>query len=183
MVLQHLCWQGPPGDLVLKAPEHMFHLPELLEIYPDAIVVTIHRDPARSIASLISIVAQMRGLFTDRLDVDAVKDSRFGYHRIMNRLRNIRAEIGKPDQFFDVQFTDLDTDPVGTIEHLFGETGLPMTDEYRGRISTYMTEHPRAKHGMHRYSLADYGLTFSDIDAAFAPYIHDNAVRLERDRP
>jgi len=36
---------------------------------------------------------------------------------------------------------------------------------------------------MHSYSLAGYGLTFADIDAAFAPYIHDNAVRLERERP
>jgi len=183
MVLQHLCLRGPPGDLVLKAPEHMFHLPELLDTYPDAVVVTIHRDPARSIASLISIVAQMRGLFTDRLDIEAVKDSRFGYHRIMNRLRDIRAGIGRPGQFFDVQFTDLDADPVGTIAGLCSEIGLPMTEEYRRRIGTYMAEHPRAKHGMHRYALSDYGLTFADIDRAFAPYIHANAVRLERDRP
>jgi hypothetical protein len=178
MVLQHLSWRGPAGDLVLKAPEHMFHLPELLDVYPDAIVVVIHRDPARSIASLISIVAQMRGLFTDRLDLDAVVDSRFGYHRIMNRLRDIRAGIGRPGQFFDVQFADLDHDPLGTIEQLMDEIGLGVTDAYRDRIAAYMAAHPRT--GLHRYALEDYGLSFADIDRAFAPYIRENGVRLER---
>ncbi len=183
MLLQHLSLRGPPGDLALKAPEHMFHLPELLDIYPDAIIVTIHRDPARSIASLISIVGQMRGLFTDQTDIEAVKQSRFGYHRIMNRLRAIQSELARPGRFFDVQFVDLNQDPVSTIERLCGEIGLPFTAEYSRRIEAYMTERPRNQHGMHRYSLDDYGLSFADIDGAFEPYIRDNNVRLERDGP
>lgn len=181
MLMQQLTWRGPPGDLALKAPEHMFHLPELIDVYPDAIIVTIHRDPARSIASLISIVAQMRGLFTDQVDMEAVKQSRFGYHHIMNRLREIRGQIGRPGQFFDVQFADLNRDPVATIEQLFGQVGLPFTEDYRRRIQAYMAERPRNLHGMHRYSLEDYGLSFEDIDQAFEPYIRDNRVQLERD--
>src|SRR5688572_30651114 len=65
MVLQELLLTGPQGRMVLKAPEHMFHLPELLETYPDAIVVQMHRDPARVIPSLISVVAKMQGFYAD----------------------------------------------------------------------------------------------------------------------
>lgn len=180
LVLQHLLWHGPQGGAVLKAPEHMFHLPELLDTYPDAIVIFIHRDPARSIASLVSIVAQMRGLFTDRMDLEAVKQSRFGYHGIMNRLHEIRAQIDEPGRFHDVQYLDLDADPAGTIERLYDRIGLEFTAEYRIGIEAYMAQHPRNKHGMHRYSLADYGLSFADIDRAFEPYIRHNDVRLER---
>lgn len=180
MVLQQLSWRGAQGRMVLKAAEHMFHLPELLDTYPDATIVFIHRDPARSIASLISIVAQMRGLYSDKVDIEAVKASRFGYFDIMNRLRSIRAALDRPGRFFDVHFRSVDRDPVGTIRQLYGQIGMPFTDEYRQRIEAYMAENPRHRHGEHKYSLEDFGLSFADIDRAFGPYIRDNNVQLER---
>lgn len=179
MLLQHLLWRGPRGRLVLKAPEHMFHLPELLDTYPDAIVVFAHRDPARSIPSLISIVAQMRGLFADRVDMEAVRSSRFGYCEIMNQLASIRRGLERPGRFFDVQFVSLDDDAEATIEALYGQIGLEFSDDYRQRIAAYMAENPRNRFGQHRYALGDYGLTFADIDRAFGPYIDDNRVILE----
>jgi hypothetical protein len=181
MVVQQLAWRGPGGRLVLKAPEHMFHLPELLETYPDAMIVFAHRDPARSIASLISIVAQMRGLFTDAVDVEAVKTSRFSYHTIMNRLHGIRETLAKPGRFFDVQFVELNADPLGTLEKLYDQMEIEFTGEHGKRLESYMRANPRHLHGQHRYGLEDYGLSFEEIDRAFAPYIADNGVILERE--
>jgi hypothetical protein len=180
MVLQTLAWRGPPGRLVLKAPEHMFHLPELLDIYPDAIVVFAHRDPARSIASLISIVTQMRGLFCDEVDREAVKSSRFSYHKIMNCLREIRETLARPGRFFDVQFVDLNADPVGTPAKLYDDMGSAFGSEHEARLSAYMGDNPRHKFGRHKYEIEEFGLSFEDIDRAFAPYIADNQVVLER---
>jgi hypothetical protein len=179
-VLQNLAWRGPLGRLVLKAPEHMFHLPELLDTYPDAIVVFAHRDPARSIASLISIVTQMRSLFCDEVDREAVKRSRFGYHKIMNRLREIREALARPGRFFDVQFVELNADPLGTLAKLYDEMRLAFGAEHEAQLLSYMGDNPRHKFGPHKYGLEEFELSFEDIDRAFAPYIADNRVVLER---
>ena len=44
-VLQQLQWKGPKGRWIIKSPNHMVDLPDLLETYPDASVVWTHRDP------------------------------------------------------------------------------------------------------------------------------------------
>jgi hypothetical protein len=43
-----------------------------------------------------------------------------------------------------------------------------------------MGDNPRHKFGPHKYGLEEFELSFEDIDRAFAPYIADNRVVLER---
>jgi sulfotransferase family protein len=180
MVLQELLFAGPQGRMVLKAPEHMFHLPELLATYPDAIVIQMHRDPARVIPSLISVVAKMQGFYTDTVDVDTIRDLRMSYAGILNDLPDIRAGLDAPRRFIDVQFLDLMDDPVGTLARVHDEAGLDFSAGSRTAIERYMTANPRGKFGEHRYELSDYGLSLAAIDEAFGPYIDHCGVRLER---
>ena len=50
----------------------MAHLEVLLETYPDACIVMTHRDPARVLPSLCSLVTRWRGLYEDDVDIAEV---------------------------------------------------------------------------------------------------------------
>jgi hypothetical protein len=180
MVLQELALRGPQGRMVIKAPEHMFHLPELLDIYPDAVVVQMHRDPARVMPSLISVVGKMQSLYADTVDYDTIRDLRMSYADIMNALPDIRAGLDRPGRFVDVHYLDLVRDPAGTVERIYTEAGLPFAEGSRRNIDAHMQANPRNRFGVHTYSLSDYGLTTADVDRAFTPYIERNGIRLER---
>jgi len=64
--LQHL--QGGAGGLhwLLKAPAHLFGLRALLEVYPDARIVFLHREPREVLPSLANLTQVLRGAFSDR---------------------------------------------------------------------------------------------------------------------
>ena len=53
--LQHLQVRQNARRWVLKAPTHMFALPTLLTVYPDAIFVQTHRAPLDAMASVSSL--------------------------------------------------------------------------------------------------------------------------------
>src|ERR1041384_4084420 len=50
--LQHLQVRQAARRWVLKAPTHMFALPSLLSVYPDALFVQTHRTPVEALASV-----------------------------------------------------------------------------------------------------------------------------------
>ena len=60
MWLQHLQWHNPRERWVLKVQEHMYHMPELMAAYPEALVVQPHRDPVTVIASISRLIQVIR---------------------------------------------------------------------------------------------------------------------------
>ena len=62
--LQVLQWRWPGDHWVLKSPHHLFFLDVLLTVFPDACVVQTHRDPATALASLCSLMATTRSLYS-----------------------------------------------------------------------------------------------------------------------
>ena len=51
--LQHLQFRRPGRRWILKAPTHMFAMPALLSVYPNALFVQTHRTPIDSMASVV----------------------------------------------------------------------------------------------------------------------------------
>ncbi len=66
--LQHLQQRKKARRWVLKAPAHLFALPTLLSIYPDARLVQTHREPIEAIASVSSLITILRGVFSNQVD-------------------------------------------------------------------------------------------------------------------
>src|SRR5262249_13888430 len=48
--LQHLQFRRPARRWIFKAPTHMFAMPSLLSVYPDALFVQTHRTPVDAMA-------------------------------------------------------------------------------------------------------------------------------------
>src|SRR5437763_13892480 len=63
--LQHLQERENGRGWILKAPTHMFGLPALLAIYPDALFLQTHRPPLEAITSVASFITILRRVFSD----------------------------------------------------------------------------------------------------------------------
>ena len=67
--LQHLQYQrSEAGRWVLKCPDHIFALGALREVYPDANLVFVHRDPVAVLASVARLTEVLRRPFSRRVD-------------------------------------------------------------------------------------------------------------------
>lgn len=155
---------------VLKSPAYLFALDSVLEEFPDAAVVQTHRDPKQVVPSLASLAAAFRGIVTDRIDLrtlgaEFLEAMAQGIERAM-----AARESADPSRFFDASYPSFVADPVGTIRAIYEHFGYDYTAEFEDRMRRYLAENPRGKHGVHRYSLDQFGLSPEEVDARFTPY-------------
>jgi Sulfotransferase family len=187
-VLQQLQWKGPRGRWTLKSPQHLFDLEGLLETYPDACLVQTHREPARTMASLSSLVAAVRRSSAGDSGTNGRESSGIhGYgleadpHAVGRSVVELwgaaleRATISRRnpriDQaVIDVAYRDTVTDPVGTVRRIYDRFGLPFTREHADRIGRHMEETKPERRGEHRYTLEEYGLDRERLAASFPAY-------------
>lgn len=66
--VQLLNWLRPGRQWVLKWPYHLWHLEALLQTFPDATVIHLHRNPGQSIPSVCSLAVAARAPFCERID-------------------------------------------------------------------------------------------------------------------
>jgi hypothetical protein len=153
---------------VLKNPSHLFALDALLRVYPDALVIQTHRDPATAIASVCSLAAQASAgwstTFTgavigrDQLELWASGLERFTAERARH----------DPAQFYDVSYDDLAADPVGTVEAAYSYFGLPFSGAAAAAMQAYLSRGTASRaSSAHRYALADFGLTAAEVAIRF----------------
>ena len=64
---------------LLKAPQWCQTLGQLLEFYPDAVVINTHRNPADVLVSLSSLSVKMGGVMTDHLNTSGIGAAQHDY--------------------------------------------------------------------------------------------------------
>ncbi|MBI5505447.1 MAG: sulfotransferase [Deltaproteobacteria bacterium] len=165
-----LQWRWPAERWVLKSPVHLFALDALLANFPDARIVHLHRDPAKVVASLCSLVATTRAVATDTID-NAALGAQVVDGLVEGLDRCMRArEAAEPAHVCDVQYVDLLRDPMATVRHIYARFGLALSAEAEVAMKRCLAESPQHKHGVHRYSLAQWGLSAEGVRRQFARY-------------
>jgi hypothetical protein len=155
---------------VLKYPAHLRHLDALLEIYPDACIVQTHRDPGRVLPSLCSLIAGWRGIYEDDPDRRAIGQWQLElWGATMESALEVRRK-GDGARFFDLHFDEIVGDPIGAIRRAYAHFGLDLRAEAEDRMRTWHAENPQGKHGVHRYSAEEFGLSDGRMAERFAPY-------------
>lgn len=168
--LQHLQHHRRASRWVLKAPGHLFGLDALLERYPDAKIVQTHRDPLRVMASMASHATVLRRAFSDRANPKAIaSDWSDRWARGLEHFLKVRDKRSSA-QFLDVSYDSIESSPLETVESIYRFIGAPLEDHARARMSAYLARNPKNKHGVHRYSLAQYGLDRDTELARFKSY-------------
>jgi hypothetical protein len=158
--LQHLQWHCPGSHWVLKAPSHLMALEALLAVYPDADIVMTHRDPLKVLPSCSSLTRVLRAPFTNRLRGEGigneVSERWEGSTRYAMRFREEHHELRQ--RFYDVQYHDLKKDPLAVVRGIYGYFGRELGPDAEEAMQRFAAANPKDGHGVHRYTLDEFGL-------------------------
>ncbi len=166
--LQLVGLNDPEKRWVLKNPSHLTALDALMTVYPDALVVYTHRDPAVCIASSCSLSAETTaghsttfvGEVIGRTQLDLWSRAYHAYHDARPRYDDA--------QFAEIAFADLVADPLAVVRRVYEQFGLDLTPDAVAAVEEIDRESKQGgKAPSHRYSLDDYGLTERDVQEAF----------------
>ena len=158
------------GRWVLKAPGHLFALEGLLERYPDARIIHTHRDPLRVMASMASHATVLRRAFSDNADPRKIAaDWADRWARALEKFLAVR-DRATASQFLDINFESIESDPLGTVERVYDFLGWPLTPDARAAMQNFLAANPKNKHGVHSYTLEQFGLNRAAEMTRFRAY-------------
>jgi len=170
--LQALQFGGVGQRLVLKSPLHLSMLGPLFDVFPDARIVVSHRDPRKLFGSLMSLMAAQRRQFgcpftADRaLALALMEGVASGYEDMIRRRKNPAVD----SNFIDVNYLDLERNPIGEITRIYRRFGMELNDGAEASMRKYVAENRKGKYGKHQYKLEDSGLTEAEVMARFQFY-------------
>ena len=171
-VLKLLQWHCPPDLWHLKTPVHMFALDALVEAYPNAKFMWSHRDPAKVLGSVCSLIRYVRSWSSDREDPrNSAPSSWTCWAEGVRRAMDFRKRVGD-DRFVDVVVRGSADRPGQDLgRQLRVASGLSSPTPPCGRSQEWAREHKPGARGAHDYDLADYGLTPEQVRERFAEYL------------
>lgn len=127
--------------LVLKSPCHTARVPLILETFPDARFVHIHRDPFRVFQSTHNMELRVGPLFQfQRRDLSGLDDHILWRYRTMyEAFLEDRARIPE-GRLTEIAYRDLVLDPVGVLRRVYRDLDLPDFENARPRVERYLAE-------------------------------------------
>lgn len=177
--LQILQWQQPTRHWVMKTPFHLFQLDALLEVFPDAGIVQTQRDPAKVIPSWCSFEAAIGKMHRKKVDRSHIgQDWLLLWKTAMERALAVR-DTHDQTRFYDAHYAEVVADPVAMMRQIYEHFGYVMSADAEAAMRRWLKEQPPEKHGVHRYSAAQYGLSEDRIREEYRPYIQRFDIRLE----
>lgn len=171
-VLQHLQYGQTAARWVLKGTEHHAYLGDLLEVYPDAIVVWLHRDPYKVVPSLMTIYYN----WFSGMSGQALDKATFGrqilaaYEAMLNAA--VADDHWRRSNVNHVRFADFMADPVGSIGAIYERNGLLFSQDSQTSIRSWLDDpkNDPSRHGRIQYDLSEFDMTRREVDAKFERY-------------
>ena len=168
--LQHLQFRQAAGRWILKAPTHMFALPALLSVYPNALLIQTHRTPVDAMASVSSLVTILRSAFSDAVDPFTIYREAIQYwSETLDKFLNERDRLAS-DRICDVDYDQICRDPIAAVSQVYDHFGWSLSAEAEQRMRALVGSQVRGQSGNHRYHLSQFGSSAEEVLGAFAPY-------------
>lgn len=164
---------GDKRRWLLKNPSHVLHLDQLFRVFPDARVIQTHRDPAKALPSLCAILFQAFPIMEQDRYVE--RAHAMGMREVAKWEKGVREAMpvreANADRIMDVIHADFHANPMAVVERIYEFADLGLTPEVKAAMAVRIEEKPELSHGVHRYDVADYGLTEDEIREQFGSYM------------
>lgn len=165
--LQYLSVAWPGSHWALKAPAHLYALDALIAEFPTACIVFLHRDLQEVLPSCCSLSAVGRRRFSDRIDPAALGTYWLRRLAELSQRAERARRVIPPGQLLDVQYAELTADPVQTVHTIYHHFGYGWSEPLAENLAQWLVQNPQHKHGVHRYSLEQFGLTAHQVFDVF----------------
>ena len=157
---------------LLKSPVHLMRLRALLTVYPDARVIMTHRHPGRIVPSTASLVSSMRSLYSDHEDtIRTGREQLEIWADYYSRFLYDRRQLDRESRIVDVLFDDFARDQMRVVDSIYARFGWKLHAADRARMAAFVEQERRGRHGVHEYSLEQFGVSPQDIDREYSAYI------------
>ncbi|MCZ6829343.1 MAG: sulfotransferase [Gammaproteobacteria bacterium] len=177
--LKLLQWQRPGERWLLKAPAHMWALPEIVELFPDVSVVWGHRDVVGVTSSICSMTHMIMGLYMYGGKPAKTDAKQLGptvmewYARSLERGMADREKL-PAERFTDYTHDGFVEDSMVTAAAIYAHFGMEMTSAIISALQAHMDAHPQNKHGKHQHKLDQFGMSEERVRERFDFYLKDN---------
>jgi hypothetical protein len=171
--LQYL-QNGVASRWVLKCPDHTFSLDAILQVYPDARFVVVHRDPIAVLGSVAHLTQILRMPFLNNIDsgeigTQVAKRWTLGANLLLEFDQRTDIETVRK---IHVHYNDLVSAPLATIARIYAQFDLPLRPEALADISRYVNARPDGGYGKHApYSMETFKISTEALQVQFAPYV------------
>ena len=175
--LQHLDAQLPGRRWILKSPDHLFGLDDLRQVYPDARLVFVHRDPVRVLASVAKLTEVLRRPFARRVDRHEI--GRQVSASWLAGAHNMCELASRRDAPLHLHYRQIVTSPLDAVRALYRYADMVLTAEAEERMRRWLRSGTNATRPRRSYRLADFGLDPHLLRERFAPYTDTFGVESE----
>jgi hypothetical protein len=180
-LLKLIGWSQQVSSLrpwVLKTPQHLFDLPALMAVFPDARVIFTHRDPLAVVGSAASLAWNQTIIYSDHADPAAIGEEWLRKTRLqIERMHRDRRAIPEGRQI-DVHYEDMDRDWQGAMARVYRFLGLELEPALPAMAAyQHRTAPPRRR--THHYSLEEFGLTPGRVLDELGDYVRDYDIAIE----
>lgn len=111
--------------LLLKNPVNTARVPLLLELFPDAKFIHIHRSPYQVFPSTKNLHRQLFALTAlQDVDEDHLEETVLHLYREMMQRFLVEKQLIPAENFVEVRFDDLERDPLGTLRRIYTQLDL-----------------------------------------------------------
>lgn len=141
------------------------NLESLIKAFPDAQFITIHRDPVSQMKSACELVRVM-----SRSCHRHFNDDRIGFGRrvlrasiddgkkLVNWRKDEKFKSKDFKRFIDIQFKDLIKNPMETVDNLYKDLNMNLTEQTKCKMLNYLNNYKKSNSKV-KYNLNDYGLS------------------------
>jgi hypothetical protein len=178
MMLQHLQYGAPTRRWILKGVTHQHRLPALLDAYPDAVFVWIHRDPLQAIASRFELQSQIYAAISGTFDRPAFAAS-LVEQSVAHFVAASETPYAEDSRIHHVVYKDFTADPFRAIHGIYDSAGFPFTQPFDLAMRTWSAANPSNRFGAFTYSVEALGVNLDAVDAKLQPYRDRFGVRRE----
>ncbi|OBK66261.1 hypothetical protein A5653_19580 [Mycobacterium colombiense] len=166
-VLRLLQWRCPPRRWFVRTPYHTFSLDAIADVYPDARFVWTHRDPAKTMPSMCSLVHSFRSAYSDDPDPKTLGESESrNWALALERALAFRDRVGE-DRFVDISHRRQNADPTAQLRSLYDKLGWDFDGQMEARVREWQDSNPKAEHHL---SAEFFGLDIDEVSERYGFY-------------
>jgi len=136
----------------------------ILDVFPDAHIVHLIRDPKSAVPSFISMFSAPWKWIAPNLEENGVEYRALGqiaidfynyFHKNKNKF--------KPENLYVLPYKKLIANPMQAVEDIYVHFDMEMSDAFIARLEAHLNSPKKYKSG-HTYSLGKYGFTEAEIE-------------------